>query len=57
MAPRVPAPDCLGKIPERYCSRCSATCHLTALCVLIAMGDYHRQERRMPPRQELTDSP
>jgi hypothetical protein len=57
MAPRVPAPDCLGKIPQRYCSRCSATCHLTALCVLIAMGDYHRQERRMPPRQELTDSP
>ncbi len=56
MAGRIPAPDCLGKIPDSYSNRCSTVCRLTALCVLIAMGDYLRQDRKVPPRQEPADN-
>jgi len=56
-AERPQAPDCLGRISKSYSSWCSATCRVTALCVLIAMGDYLRQDRRVPPSQERTDIP
>jgi hypothetical protein len=55
MEGRIPAPDCLGKIPQSYSDWCSAGCRLTALCVLIAMGDYLRQNDRVPPWREFTD--
>jgi len=57
MAGRIPAPDCLGRIPEYYAHGCSTTCHLTALCVLVAMGDYLAQDSQVPPWQRRADSP
>ncbi|MFC1848259.1 hypothetical protein ACFLXV_02985 [Chloroflexota bacterium] len=56
MAQRVPAPDCLGEIAASYCSRCSEMCPLTALCVLVAMGDYLRQSYKVPPSQDSLDN-
>jgi hypothetical protein len=53
MVRRIPAPDCLGKIAASYGDHCSEVCPLTALCVLVAMGDYLRQSYRVPPSQEM----
>ena len=30
---------CIGQICEKFCWKCSATCRLTALCVLVALGN------------------
>ncbi|MCJ7521472.1 MAG: hypothetical protein MUP21_04555, partial [Dehalococcoidia bacterium] len=47
---------CLGKIADCYCRHCSELCPLTALCVLVSMGDYLRQDRKAPPVQDSTDN-
>ncbi|UCG83871.1 MAG: hypothetical protein JSW38_03375 [Dehalococcoidia bacterium] len=55
MVRRIPAPDCLGRIAASYCNHCSVTCPLTALCVLVAMGDYLRQSYKVPPSKETRE--
>jgi endogenous inhibitor of DNA gyrase (YacG/DUF329 family) len=56
MAPPIPDPECLGSIARSYGSFCSTKCQMTALCVLIAMGEYLRQEPKVPPAQDSADS-
>lgn len=56
MVRRIAAPECLGKIHEAYCRHCSNLCPVTALCVLVAMGDYLRQDYKVPPYHEANDS-
>jgi len=56
MARQIPAPDCLGKIAEFYCNHCGEMCPLTALCVLVSMGDYLKQNHKVPPSQDSTNN-
>ena len=51
MAREIPAPECLGEIADSYRDYCSATCPVTALCVLVAMGDYLWNKQKEPPPQ------
>ena len=57
MMNKPPDPECLGDIARSYCSYCSNGCPVTALCVLIAMGDYLRQQPKVPPAQDSAESP
>ncbi len=47
-------PGCLGQMAKRYCRFCSEECSVAALCVLMVMGEYMRQDRRVPPSQNST---
>jgi len=49
-------PGCLGQMAQRYCRYCSERCPITALCVLILMGEYLRRDLKMPSSQEQTDA-
>jgi ferredoxin len=49
-------PGCLGQMAQRYCGYCSERCPVTALCVLILMGEYLRCDLKVPPSQESTEA-
>jgi hypothetical protein len=53
-ARQVTNPGCLGQMAQRYCKYCSERCPITALCVLILMGEYLRHDHK--PSQESTDA-
>jgi hypothetical protein len=40
------SPECLGQLALRYCRHCSERCPVTALCVLLLMGEYLRNDLR-----------
>jgi hypothetical protein len=59
MTTGIPTPECLGKIAESYGGHCSEACHLTALtalCVLMSMGEYLSQNNKVPPSQDLSEN-
>ena len=56
MVKRVPAPECLGEIAASYCGHCSEVCPLTALCVLMSMAEYLRQDYKVPPTHDPSEN-
>jgi len=50
-------PECLGQMGRRYCRYCSERCPLTALCVLIVMGEYLLYSLKQQQAQESTEAP
>jgi len=49
-------PDCLGQMPKRYCRYCSEICPISALCVLMVMGEYLRHDHEAPPPKESSQT-
>jgi len=49
-------PGCLGQMAQKYCKYCSERCPITALCVLILMGEYLRRDQRVTPSEESADA-
>gem|GEM_PF-3566818 len=51
---QITSPGCLGQMAQKYCKYCSERCPITALCVLILMGEYLRRDHK--PSRESTDA-
>jgi hypothetical protein len=47
---------CLGQIPKKYRKYCSQDCPTAALCVLLVLGEYFRQDRIVSPFQGSIDT-
>lgn len=51
-------PECLGQVAQRYCKYCSASCRVTSLCVLVAMGQYLcRNMKSQKPSKDIGSLP
>ncbi|MBM3157954.1 MAG: hypothetical protein FJ004_11820 [Chloroflexi bacterium] len=51
------SPECLGQMAQRYCRHCSERCPVTALCVLLLMGEYLRHDVRKSSYSEEAAEP
>jgi hypothetical protein len=49
-------PECLGQMAQRYCIYCSEMCPITALCVLMVMGEYLLQSLKEQHSQDSSEA-
>jgi ferredoxin len=54
-ARQIKNPDCLGQMNQRYCGYCSEGCPVTALCVLVSMGEYLLNNHKPSQESESTN--
>jgi len=53
---QVISPDCLGQMHRYYARYCSEGCPVSALCVLLVMGEYLRRESSHSPSDQPTEA-